>query len=259
MTCLCCRTIYSLAPRETALMDPRTVAVRCQPPTPPDADLPSEQREEKVERGYIREISRSMPSAGKSSLHRLLSNTMQSYNKPVTIPTSDDSYGKPRHEFDLRNVAPRKPNFETITKMPSGANSYVSVRTNSDFCQRQNRGEGQFCEVLGPSACMKCIESVNRQMATELQSSSFPGLDCSTTSLVGPRLASIITKNEMKQSRQNKKRERHNNKMSRSRSRGCSRQKEKGHSVMAKPSPMFKLPMMRVTDAKGGCNDYNVC
>ena len=58
-----------------------------------------------------------------------------------------------------------------------------------------------FCEILGPATCLKCIETINRKTAQQLQASSFPELSCSATSLVGPTLAELLTNSGMWQSR----------------------------------------------------------
>ena len=59
-------------------------------------------------------------------------------------------------------------------------------------CQHNTPLHQQFCDVLGPAVCRTCIEEANKKIADEVQKSSFPSMDFSVTTIVAPKLASIL-------------------------------------------------------------------
>lgn len=102
----------------------------------------------------------------------------------------------------------KKPQMEKVTRMPSSVQRYTRQITRGGgggggmaSCRHSTPFHQQFCDVLGPAVCGTCIEEANKKIADEVQKSSFPSMEFSVTTIVAPKLASILVKRPSKERR----------------------------------------------------------
>ncbi|ELU06311.1 hypothetical protein CAPTEDRAFT_224838 [Capitella teleta] len=138
--------------------------------------------EMKRERSYIQ---RTLPRRLRSPKQIVQKNLLLAYNKPINSETGLASYGHPRYATESPPTITLGPRVKTVIcthgKDKPRPEHNDQVRTK------------QFCDVLGPSSCNKCIEIVNRRIASDIQKQGLPELDPSLTNMVAPRLAKLMT------------------------------------------------------------------
>ena len=143
------------------------------------------------EREYIDDVQRRYHTSVRSVRKHVLVHAMKEYHRPTTQSTPG-SYGSPRNH--LRSGHTHKVGVQTvpIRRVSSGALGQTRYRSGSPCKQTRPGAKSEFCDVLGPVSCQRCIENVNRQLASDLQSRTFP-VECSTTRLVGPTLLKLMS------------------------------------------------------------------
>ena len=143
--------------------------------------------------------------------------TMKEYNQPSFAKQKLYSYGAPR-----KSILPTVVNISKDEEPDINMRIKISPRQASRTCNHRFTGQisNQFCDVLGPSFCIKCIERTNRTIAKEIEHSVFPTLDCAATTLVAPKLAAVMIHGDAKKQRRR----------SRSRGKSISRSQRRSRS-----------------------------
>lgn len=189
MHCYFCRTIYGS--KEITNAGPKyPPPPRFTPRSAEENFLQPENIDVKKERGYILET---LPRSLRSPKEFVVTNIIHEYNKPVNSDKDEDSYGSPRHSMDLRNYVKKKPNVQTVSCPHVHDSNKLKVKDKSHW---RDNTVSQFCEVLGPSSCNKCIEEVNRRIASDIQREGLPELDSMLTTVVAPKLANLMTRGD---------------------------------------------------------------
>ncbi|XP_041354352.1 uncharacterized protein LOC121372147 [Gigantopelta aegis] len=63
-------------------------------------------------------------------------------------------------------------------------------------CQFSEGADREYCDILGPVSCCRCIESTNRHIATEIQKGIFPDIEVTLNSLVVPNISKVMKSSE---------------------------------------------------------------
>ncbi|KAK2167258.1 hypothetical protein LSH36_30g00028 [Paralvinella palmiformis] len=155
-----------------------------------------------MEKCYIYEHNSSLPSGGHDIRSAMLL-TMAQFNRPIEVrrPVCE-SYGSPRNGSPNRRhkQTPNKPMVESLQykKTPESIlNSVRDSQTLNSYCRRGTPTMCDYCEVLGPSSCNKCLRKLNQHIADDVNRSS-PMLESTLRNIVAPKLAKLMDRGNRK-------------------------------------------------------------
>lgn len=171
-------------------------------PTTPEHEVPRPNAELKVEKNYILDTKGRIRSPINITAKRLMKQTMKEFNKPVEPP--ETPYCSPKHQMsiDSPEITPRQMKYDTVTNFPMGVTRWARRHDGTICTHNAPESLGQFCDVLGPYVCKKCIEITNRRIIAEIQRETFPELEFSITNIVAPRLSRTMLRGERLMSRE---------------------------------------------------------
>ena len=124
-----------------------------------------------------------------------MTQTMKHFNKPSASPES--KYAAPRTKLYVNELVKKQPKFDVVTNFPSGVTRWARRHEGTICTHNGEHSLAQYCDVLGPHVCKKCIEVTNRRIIAEIQKETFPDLEFSMSTLVAPKLASAMGKGEV--------------------------------------------------------------
>ncbi|XP_070581331.1 uncharacterized protein [Ptychodera flava] len=104
------------------------------------------------------------------------------------------------YQLNERNGKRPRSGLKTeINCFRDGTNDKIVLNTNmypyvmkDIVCPHRGKVYGQYCEILGPKACMSCLETANKRLMEEYHKNTFPTVEVSTTCLVAPKLAEVL-------------------------------------------------------------------
>ncbi len=190
---------------------------------------------------YIHKLRSDQYAVERNEARRMSMYTMKEYNQPSFAKQKLYSYGAPR-----KSILPTVVNISKDEEPDINMKIKIAPRQASRTCNHRFTGKvsNQFCDVLGPSFCIKCIERTNRTIAKEIEHSVFPTLDCSATTLVAPKLAAVMihgdAKKQRRRSRSRAKSISRSQRRTRSRSKSQSRSQKRSGSKSQTRSPNKK-------------------
>ena len=174
-------------------------------PTTPEQEVPRPNVELKVEKNYILDTKGRIRSPINMTAKRLMAQTMKEFNRPIEPP--ETPYCSPKHKMsiNLEEVTPKPLEYDVVRNFPMGVTRWAR-RHDGTICTHNSQNSlGQFCDVLGPYVCKKCIEITNRRIIAEIQKETFPELEFSITNLIAPKLASSMMKGDRLMSRDSRR------------------------------------------------------
>ena len=169
-------------------------------PNTPVQEVPRENSYLKVEKSYILDTKHRIRTPVNMTAKRLMTQTMKHFNKPSASPES--KYCTPKTKLYVEELMPKSPKYEVVTNFPTGVTRWARRHDGTICTHNSDESLGQYCDVLGPYVCKKCIEVTNRRIISEIQKETFPELEFSITTLVAPKLARAMSKGETLMSRQ---------------------------------------------------------
>lgn len=169
-------------------------------PTTPDQEVPRPNVELKVEKNYILDTKGRARSPINMTAKRLMKQTMKEFNKPIEPP--DTPYCSPKHQMSIDFEVPPKINYDVVTNFPMGVARWARRHDGTICSHNAQNSLSQYCDVLGPYSCKKCIEITNRRIIAEIQKETFPELEFSITNIVAPRLCTALINGERLMSRE---------------------------------------------------------
>ncbi|XP_046325490.2 uncharacterized protein LOC124110288 [Haliotis rufescens] len=148
----------------------------------------------KREREYI--IRCNLPRYSRGPFNKMILQTF--YKAPKSKPIG---YGMPRPFTREASVQPN-----AISSINSKTQSYITINRHRSLCQphpcsNHDVHDQQYCDILGPGTCSRCIESTNRHIAEVIQKKMFPTIEVSNNCLVVPKLSRSLKEGHMKQIR----------------------------------------------------------
>ena len=164
-------------------------------PTTPEQEVPRENSYLKVEKSYIITTKGRVRTPVNATAKRLMTQTMKSFNKPSASPES--KYAAPRTKLYVNELVKKQPKFDVVTNFPTGVTRWARRHEGTICTHNGAHSLAQYCDVLGPHVCKKCIEVTNRRIIAEIQKETFPELEFSMSTLVAPKLASAVAKGEV--------------------------------------------------------------
>ena len=136
-----------------------------------------------------------------NNVHTAMSLTMNHFNK--LTPRGRDrlySYGSPRNIITEELIVQDSPGqLETdiilYKRIPGDMLSDSRDTPANSYCRRRTPTSCQYCDVLGPAACSRCLCKLNRHIAKEIISSpKYPDTGSTLQDFVAPRMARLMTK-----------------------------------------------------------------
>ena len=208
-------------------------------PNTPEQEVPRENSYLKVEKTYILDTKHRIRTPTNMTAKRLMTQTMKHFNKPSASPES--KYCTPKTKLYVEELLPKQPQFDVVTNFPSGVTRWARRHDGTICTHNSENSLGQYCDVLGPYVCKKCIEVTNRRIISEIQKETFPELEFSITTLVAPKLARAMSQGETLMSRQS--------------SRAPTREQSRatGYGTPATNTGILKFPLV---DAKLNPKDF---
>ena len=137
----------------------------------------------------------------RQNVRTAMSLTMKHFNKPT--PGGRDrlhSYGSPRNSTTEELIvqgSPRQLETDIIRykRIPGDMLSDSWDAPAQSYCRRRTPTNGQYCDVLGPSACSRCLCKLNRHLAKDVTSSPrYPDTGSTLQDFVAPTMARLMTK-----------------------------------------------------------------
>ncbi|KAK2186018.1 hypothetical protein NP493_216g01038 [Ridgeia piscesae] len=113
-------------------------------------------------------------------------------NSPLSFRQKLPSYGDPGSQRRRNGQVPSMNTLVEIIHHRHAFDKATRVRLRDNSCNHRDT-QTHFCDVLGPTACSRCIESDGRLLAKEAESDEFEVPDISAASLVAPSLAGLLT------------------------------------------------------------------
>ncbi|XP_067676308.1 uncharacterized protein [Haliotis asinina] len=148
----------------------------------------------KREREYI--LRCNLPRNPRGPFNKMILQTFYKAPKSKAI-----GYGMPRpftRETSMHQNA--------VSSINSKTQSYITINRHRSLCQPKpcsshDVHDQQYCDILGPGTCSRCIESTNRHIAKVIQKKLFPTIEVSSRCLVVPKLSRSLKEGHMKQIR----------------------------------------------------------
>ena len=186
------RSLYSIKREHIA---GRELSFLTRPPSG-QHDSSSLNIEHLVEKNYI--IDSKLTGATPEKFPKVI---MRHFHR-VSSTDNDIMYGMPRPPTRAAN--PLKKIMDDMRREPSivRIEQYPSLQEPIPCPQSD-----QFCEILGPSSCQKCIECTNRHIGEELQHMTFPTIDITPDKLIYPKVSQMLVDGHRLQIRKRRMRE----------------------------------------------------
>ena len=168
-------------------------------PNTPEQEVPRENSYLKVEKSYILDQKHRARTPLNMTAKRLMMQTMKRFNKPSASPES--KYCAPKTKLYVEEIVKKPPKFDVVTNFPMGVTRWARRHEGTICTHNRDESLSQYCDVLGPYVCKKCIEVTNRRIIAEIEKETFPEVEISITTLVAPKLARAMSKGESLMSR----------------------------------------------------------